>query len=392
MNMKHSLSRDLLPFDQSLHSFKPLKRGRAIYLLLLVLLVLTPILLPLIEIDEFSASPGMIRTESEPVKVRARISGLVEQFVPRENSFVHVGDTLMTLRRDDLALSDSLLAVQIDSLKRQIGDLQLLVSSGSFLSEGLKSSLMRLSQREANRQSIRIERKRRRLKQELLKQRLLFEKGVISRSELETSQYEFQRSDDELRLYWLGLKTKWKKKLNQLTVRREELMIAHSRIEDQRKNLVIRASASGIIRHLEGVRNGSYVHKGAPLVEIIPEDRLIVKCLVSSEDVSLVKPQQEVVYQIPSLKKLGVGPVTGKVISIAPDMILEEGLPVFEVRCSLDSLPDSPSSSGKDNNPSMGQRKYLRNGMTLIARFRLARRTVFDLLLDRKEGTQTGRL
>jgi HlyD family secretion protein len=169
-------------------------------------------------------------------------------------------------------------------------------------------------------------------------------------------------------------------------------MIAHSRIEDQRKNLVIRASASGIIRHLEGVRNGSYVHKGAPLVEIIPEDRLIVKCLVSSEDVSLVNPQQEVVYQIPSLKKLGVGPVTGKVISIAPDMILEEGLPVFEVRCSLDSLPDSPSSSGKDNDPSMGQRKYLRNGMTLIARFRLARRTVFDLLLDRKEGTQTGRL
>ncbi len=246
-------------------------------MLLLILLVSSLAILPLIEIDEFSTAPGMIRPDSEPIRVKAGVSGVVERFVPEENSYVHAGDTLVVLSRVDLKVRDSLLGLEIDSL--------------CFRITHLKNSL------------------------------------------------------------------------------------------------VILSPASGFIRYFQGARKGSYVTEGDPIVEIIPKSDLIVKCYVDAEDIGLVRHEQEVFYRMKALNRIGAGPLKGKVISISRDVTLDQGHPVFEVHCSLDTMPASPAMPVGEESTAGPNPEYLRSGMTLIARFRLARRTVFDLLLDK--GTDT---
>ena len=110
--MKHSPDRELIPYDHKHQSFRTPKRSQAIYVLLLVLLVSTLISLPLIETGEFSSSPGRIRTNSEPILVRAAVSGRIKGLGPGTNSFVHLGDTLMVLSHSQIKGREKTLAIQ----------------------------------------------------------------------------------------------------------------------------------------------------------------------------------------------------------------------------------------------------------------------------------------
>ena len=203
--MKHSHARELIPYDRNHQTFRTPKRSQAIYVILLVLIVSALISLPLIEIDDFGSDPGVIRTNSEPILVHAGVSGRIVRPLPKENSFVHLGDTLMVLR--------------------------------------------------------------------------------------------------------------------------------HSQIYENFH--VIRAPASGIVGHLKGLRKGSCVSRGDPVVEIRPVSGQIVNW-----------------------------PVRGQVTDV-----------------TLDSMPASPVFPLADHHPARPGSACLKKGRTLLTRFRVARRSVFDILL-----------
>ena len=225
--MKHSPERELIPYDHKHQSFRTPKRSQAIYVLLIVLLVSTLISLPLVETGEFSSSPGSIRTNSEPILVRASISGRIKGLGPGTNSFVHLGDTLMVL--------------------------------------------------------------------------------------------------------------------------------SHSQIKGREKTLAIQAPASGILSHPERVRKGACVSRGDLIAQIMPEKGLIANCPGRSQ-------------------------LTGKVISISPGVALDPGRPIFEFSGSPDSLPASPALPLAGQPRARPRSAHLKKGMTLVTRFRLARRSVFDLV------------
>jgi len=376
--MKNFIPERLTPHSLELYRQRHMKRSQVIYVLLLFLLVCIFMALPLIEIDVFTSTPGMIRTESEPVSIKVTATGIIEHFPPKENSFVQTGDTLLVIHKRDLYIRDSLTNRRLDSVNVQIEDLRKLLSSNRPELPDLKSPLMQTAAAESNRSLIRLERTRHLRRVDFLRQKQLYSKGVIALVDLENSRYQYERSVDEMELFRSGQKRRWRDELKTLVLQRQDLLVTLSQIGEAQKDLVLVAPVSGYVQHLTGLKKGVHVREGAPVLEIIPESGLIVKCYVSSDEIGLVERNQKVVYRIPALKKLGVGNATGKVLSISPDVSMQNTEPVYEVRCSLDSLP---SESRRKKEP-------LKNGMTLIARFRLARRTVFDLLVDDLEDIQ----
>lgn len=376
--MKNFLPERLTPYSLELYRQRHMKRSQIIYALLLLFLISVLIALPLVKVDVFTSTPGMIRTESEPVLVRARATGIIVHFAPKENSFVQSGDTLLVINRLDLSVRDSLMTIQIDSLDVQIEDLRKLVESSRFDTNGLKSGQLRTAIAEVHRSLIRLERTRYMCRIDFLRQKQLYKKGVIAQADLENSRYRYERSVDDLELFHSGQNRRWHDQFKTLNLRRQELQASLTQIQEEKKGLILIAPVSGYVQRLDGLKKGVHVKEGAPVLQIIPETGLIVKCYVSADEIGLVEPDQEVEYRIPSLKKLGVEPPMGRVLSIAPDVSIKNNGPVFEVRCSLDSVaPESGLNKG-----------YLKNGMTLIARFRLARRTVFDLMVDDLEDVK----
>jgi HlyD family secretion protein len=355
-----------------------MKRSQVIYTLLLVLILCVFVALPLIEIDVFTSTPGMIRTESEPVSMRATATGIIEHFPPKENSFVQTGDTLLVIHKLDLYIRDSLTNMRLDSVNVQIEDLRKLVSSSHPEPSDLKSPLMQTAVAESNRSLIRHERTLHLRRVDFLRQKQLYSKGVIALVDLENSRYQYERSVDEMELVRSGRKRRWRDELKTQVLQRQDLLVMLGQIREAQRELVLVAPVSGYVQHLTGLKKGVHVREGAPVLEIIPESGLIVKCYVSSDEIGLVERNQKVIYRIPALKRLGGGTAAGKVLSISPDVSVKNTEPVYEVRCSLDSLPSESSC----------KKEPLKNGMTLIARFRLARRTVFDLLVDDLEDIQ----
>jgi len=260
--MKHFVPRELTPYTLEVHRHRHMKRSQAIYVLLIFFIISALIALPLVKVDVFTSAPGMIQTELDPLRVSANASGLIKQFSVEENSYVHLGDTLLVIERMGLVISD-------------------------------------------------------------------------------------------------------------------------------KKNILIQlAPVSGYVHILDGFKQGERVREGDPILEITPESGLIVKCHVSSEDIGFVEPNQEVEYQIRSLKRRGLGLAKGRVISIAPVVNSEGGSPAFEVRCSLDTLQGASDTNNSASTSQSNKNRHFKNGMTLIARFRLARRSALDILTEDPEETQ----
>ena len=376
--MKNLLPEQLTPRSLELYGQRHMNSSQIIYALLLLFLLSAMVALPLIEIDVFTSSPGMIRTDSESVQIRAAATGIVRFTGPRENALVQQGDTLVIITNDDLSAKESLLSQQLDSLNVQIADLGKLISS-SFIEESvLKSASLRADYGEFKSAFMPLERNRQMFRINFRRQKSLFDKGVIALADLENSKYRYERSVDDLELLISGQKRKWHEKLKTHDFQRKEILVSLHKIRQKKKDLIVISPISGYVRLLGGIQPGMRVEEGLPLLEIVPEAGLIVKCYVPAREIGRLRPDQDVEYHIPYSIRSDAKTSRGKVLSIAPDVEVKNEKPVFEVRCSLDTTLSEPR----------GKKKQLKNGMILIARFRLARRTVFDLLVEDFEDLQ----
>ena len=95
---------------------------------------------------------------------------------------------------------------------------------------------------------------------------------------------------------------------------------------------------------------------------------------VPTQQVGLLKANEEVKFQIDAFDYNYFGIVTGKIVSIDNDYTIIDNKPVFKVRCLLDS-----SQVHLKN----GFTGHLKKGLTLQARFMVTRRSAWQLLFDR---------
>ena len=134
------------------------------------------------------------------------------------------------------------------------------------------------------------------------------------------------------------------------------------------------APLDGYVWKLRNTIDKSVVEKGEMILEIQPELDLVVKCYLSGDEITSVQPDQNVDFRIKSFGKEKNRNLSGKVTSIQARISRKDEKPIFEVRCSVDTVENYfPASE-------------LKAGMTLLARFRLARRSAFDIILKDVEN------
>ncbi len=134
------------------------------------------------------------------------------------------------------------------------------------------------------------------------------------------------------------------------------------------------APMDGYVRNLRIEAHKSIVNAGEMILEIRAERDLVVKCYLSGDKITSLQPEQNVEFLVRSTRKERDKSLSGKVTDIVPDISREDKASIFEVRCSIDNTAENDlNASG------------LKPGMTLLARFRLARRSAFDIIVKDAE-------
>lgn len=105
----------------------------------------------------------------------------------------------------------------------------------------------------------------------------------------------------------------------------------------------------------------------------LTNQNLIVECYVTPSELGFLRLNDVVKFQIDAFPHHQWGLASGKILHINYDLTMVQNTPMFKVICSLNETSLFLSKSVHGN---------LQKGMTLAAKFILAKRTVFQLMFD----------
>ena len=374
--MKSIFPKEILQHASEVYRYNFLKRTQAIYVILLLLLLSICIALPIIEIDLYSSSPGMIRPSKERNILTSPINGKIKEVLTTENAFVKKGDTLVTL--DDLSVSQQmrLQEEELDSLHLYVNDLKLMshpkmVQSDSIASTLFKSQFMRYLQK--------LKAFQRKLQRDLSlfnRQKHLYERGVIAKIEFEKSSFELEKTRNELQYFKKHQQSLWQNLLHQKKLERHRVQSKLSSLENRKSLHYIISPSTGSIQDLKGLEKNNFLYTGSSIAEISPQTDLMVECYVSPVDIGLLKKSHPVKFQIDAFNHSHWGSATGQIIRINQDISSINDLPMYKVLCSINETGLFLNKKTKGN---------LRKGMTLTALFFIDKRSLFQLLFDKLE-------
>jgi HlyD family secretion protein len=372
--MKKIFPKDILEHSLEIHRFKNMRRSKAIYFVLLLGFSMLLLIMPLVQIDIYSATTGMIRPNKERNVVTSPIDAKVVSVLVSQNSQVKTGDSIVLL--DDSFITKEIASVQkkIDTTKAFIQDLTYLSWHTDFQQDSLRSNLYKSDYRRYSQKIKDLERRIAQNASHYKRQKLLYNKGVIAKTTFQKSRYELELSRNSLTFYRTQQKNFWAKELDQLHESLNELNILYLKKREEKNKFLIKANVIGSIQHFQGIETGDFIRAGSKIAEISPEAELIVECFLSPSDIGLIEKNDVVKFQIDAFPHHQWGTVNGRVLEINRDVSVIDKIPAFRVTCSLNKtvLFLNEKTLGK-----------LRKGMTLSARFWIAKRSLLQLLSDK---------
>jgi len=372
--MKNIFPKEIITESIEYHRYKFLRKSHIVYLVLLIGLLILTILLPIIHVDLYSASPGMIRPQKEMNLINSPINGKVELVNIEENSFVHIGDTLLMLDDKEVSQAIKRLNDQLDSLRMKTYDLKYLIRTKFYNSDSILSSLYKSQLQEYRLKTKSLKDDLNWIAKDFSRQEQLFKRGVISRKEFENSEEQLTTAKNALLLCRSQQKRIWQ---NELQVKLSEIRILHAQqLElEKNKNLhYIIAPVDGTIQDLVGIEKNNFLYTGSSIAHISPKTDLLVECYVKPTDIGMIKKNHPVTFQIDAFDHNYWGSATGKIIQISDDNLFINKMPMYKVICSMN---ESRLLMGKNIHGTF------KKGMTLKARFFIANRSLNQLLFDK---------
>jgi HlyD family secretion protein len=194
--------------------------------------------------------------------------------------------------------------------------------------------------------------------------------------EYEQSAFEYEEAKNELKELTMHRRTEWQSELMTLTARKRDLISALQLKRVHLKDRVITAPVSGTIQGLKGLEKGNLIQQGDLVAEISPDSELMAECYVAPSDIGLLKKGNPVKFRISPYHHHYWGMATGTIRDIQDDVSWVNDRPVFKITCTI----NEKMLRLKDMTPGR-----LSKGMTLQARFLIAKRTALQLLSDRIE-------
>ncbi|MDP2137505.1 MAG: HlyD family efflux transporter periplasmic adaptor subunit [Candidatus Didemnitutus sp.] len=368
--------------------------------------------LPLIKVDVSVRAAGMVRPSTERAELRPAVSGHIAEVLASDHMRVEAGQVLLVLGSRDLEER----RLRIHALQQAhidlIFDLQLLTSgpvaddsvlSGGGSKKGDASEMWRRSFSVRGGPGVSLLFRTEALRQEsyqLIAQleayRLaeskagteldrctsLANKGIATRQEVDNANFDLERLRAESRLLVEQNLARWQARLRDARTTLAGLESEALRLREEQTQYMLRAPVAGVLVGFSGWSVGGFIAAGQSLGAVSPEDTLQVETYVSPRDIGLVREGQVVRLQVDAYPYTQWGTLDGTVAAISGDL-------VGGVAPSLANGNSSATSAGFKVlvRPAAtylalpgGVRGELRKGLTLSARFLVARRSLLQIL------------
>ncbi|MEM7575070.1 MAG: HlyD family efflux transporter periplasmic adaptor subunit [Bacteroidota bacterium] len=369
----------IFPFPLVAHNVEGLyarhsRKSRAIYLTIVLGLIGFGLALPFINVQVSTRSQGILRPIADPALLTTAVSGQVIYSQLQNNRTVAAGDTLLMLDTDELTNQKEHLRPQVEEHRRFLTDLERMLQSSEENYPSLESALYQRDYQRFRREQEELKVRLQHAQRQYDRQEQLSAAGAISRAELEQAAFELQlaqaavaTSQDNQRRLWSQEKQRYQREL-------QGFLTELNGLDEQSERYVLLASQSGSLTQTTGIRVGGFAAAGQSLGTISATEGLIAEVFVSTADIGLIEPGMPVQFQMDAFNSNQWGLVSGQVIEISKDIQNVNDIPVFLVKCRMDSNKLSLKN---------GYEGELRKGMTLTAHFQLANRSLFQLLYDK---------
>ncbi|MCO5966353.1 HlyD family secretion protein [Sinorhizobium meliloti] len=346
-----------------------------IYKIVVLAVAATLVSLPLITVTVSVQSAGTIRPTIEKTPLIAPVSGRISRILADENQLVAQGQEILSL--DDQVVEEKLRALTADIRAKSdlARDLESLISSGTramnpirFLTESAAAerahflNRLRENQYAANNAAAELERAKQ-----------LVSVAAAPAKTVDEKAFALQRVEVQGEILVRSKSAEWNHQLFDTNLRLKELTATLHQLENERDLTRIRAPVSGALEQFSGLTPGSYVQAGQTVASISPNGELVAEIYVSPNEIGFVRQGQSVRLQVTAFNYNQWGVIDATVHNVAQDFTLEDGKPVFKIRCALSR------SYLTAKNGAIGQ---LKKGMTVRARFLVADRTLLQLLYD----------
>jgi len=364
--------------DDSLeqHLARHAVRGRPVYVALLLALGAALALLPVVRVRVSVRGQGLIRPVTEKHEARARVSGVVERILVREGEAVLAGDSMAIVRSSSIEAQARLLRARVSEEQHAIADLARLTAregrsppdAGVFLTARYREESIQTAHERAER-ALAVER----AEGELARMRGLFDRRFASPSDVEAREFDLARARSDAALLEQRTRSRWESELAAARMRLAEAEARLQELGEERSRYIIRAPVGGTVEQVAALSPGSFLQAGEPLAVVSPDTTLVADVYVTPRDIGLLRVGTVARLLIDAFDYNAWGVVSGRVTQISDDFILLDRRPVFKVRCAIDR---------RELVLANGVRGALRKGMTLQARFLIARRSLLQLLHD----------
>jgi membrane fusion protein, peptide pheromone/bacteriocin exporter len=333
--------------------------------------------LPFIYFDISVKSPGIIRPVYERTDIRPMLAGIIDTIYFREGDFVKGDCTILRLKDYNSPSKIVQNDYELRQRRQFIHDLALLTSTPHLTTNIITSLKSPVYKQQISRflyQKSEQEASLKKVKKELHIDSILSVDRVIAPKEMfdkiienEKLQAAYSAFKNEQISIWQQDLAKYRLELSQLEAQRKQ-------IEVEEKLYKIKTPITGIVQGIYTKYPGGIVHAGETLCSISPETELIAECYISTSDIGLLKINQKAKFQIEAFDYNYFGTLTGRIIHIDNDFTLVESKPIFKVRCSFDKTQLHLKN---------GYTGQLKKGLTVQARFIVARRSLWQLLFDK---------
>jgi len=374
--MKQIFPKEIIENTTEVHQFRHSRKSRVIYLIILLAFIGAFTSLPFLRVDVYSSARGIIKPNKERVTLNVISSGQIKYSNSINNQRVRKGDTLLVVDNNGIDNRLELSDYQLKEIILFIGDLTFLLKRPKVRSSELQSSkyqrvLLQYSQKLGELQT-----RYRKTKRDFDRHQILFNKDVISKSEFENKQFDFDLSSSDIHQFKKQQKNLWQADLIQYENQLKELNSSKDQLIKSKIQFVITSPINGTLLNVQPQELGSFISAGTRLGEISPDTDLLVECYVNPSDIGLLKENTNINFQVDAYNYNQWGLASGHILEIGKDIELVDNQPVFKVRCKMNEKYLKLKNGFQGN---------LKKGMTLNANFELTERSLFDLLYDKMD-------
>lgn len=369
--------KEIIEHTSQTHLWKHSVRSQLLYCSTIVAVMAALGALPFIKLDVSVKSRGMIRPQTEMHIVAPAVSGAIKEFYVHENQPVKRGQLLAVIASPVIEEKLSFNRQKQVEISNFIHDLNVAggIDTVSFFEArmALKTALYSRALLKFQQESRDAFHQYQNARQIFERKKFLFEKAAISKAEFEDSEYQLESAKNKYDFLYKSRLGAWesdlvayRQELDQLKAEEQQLLE-----EQQRYNIV--APVSGTLQNVAGISAGTFIQTNQTITEISPDSKLIAECYIPPRDIGLLKEDMAARFQIDAFDYNQWGVLEGTIKEISNDITIVNNQPVFKVRCAIDQNYLSLNN---------GYKGYLKKGMTLQARFMVARRSLFQLLYD----------